>query len=1555
VPTPTDVQLWATNAFGARGGDNLTIRANNIDSRANYSCRFVQLAEYEALPSSSGSGDGGNASQYMDVPATFEVEDDDGAAELRDLACVTPAWGAVYPGTDVRVLLLSDAIRGSDTFGYNTPSASGELVVHTRVWSSQFNYSFFEIWDALGTNDNRGRSLGARGGDNLTFAAWGLDGNANYSVAFTDLVTGISMVVPADVSGAPTLLTAMSPAWGTNFSAAHATITLFHSKSAGEGSSASASAAMVPSEATSTVLPQVEAGCCTAVMSSSSPNSSNVGSSPYVLPADASVVFVYRAPDNADATFDFFPVHNGEWHSAQGGLLNKTLIPGGPAHGGDVPLSIHVYGLDPLSWYTCRFVGRSNQSQVIDALPAQPIAPSRFSCFVPAWGALFPVDTTDVLLLVTTAQPSLAPSQSLASSSTPSLAPTPTSSILPSLVPSQAPSLSQLLSNSSRRALKQQRHLLVGLNASTPTPTVATTIVSVTDDVAGDDQSDDVGSWLWADGTAIADGTNHRSGLSYVFYAVVLGFESSAAYGAAGGDFLMFNTSGLDPSATNSAKQQCAFTSTIDRWETRVNASVGPGPSFAYCVTPSWGVWRPAERIEVELRLDYSDSTSNASSMSSSGVHKGWAAVNRGGDGSAGVNAGVVACVDVSGTATPSSEGGVGGVWQHDFYPAWQRVTLYPDLEARGGAAAGQEVVELLAYGLDANGTSSGTQSDTTATAVSASAYSESGGNLAVAALSGVGGLGGSYACGFRDARDVQRYLESPKSSRQEDTQYYPAITSTNVTCVTPSWGKLHPGTTTNLTLVYTPPPNLPPSSPLYYSGNVALVASNHQSNDDTSSNGNISCTSTLSATATLHVPKERRVNATLPFAFVPRFARVLAPEKYGAMGGDDVVFTGAGFRGGDWSIGTAAAHVHYECTFTPVLSLYETSVEPTIVPTAAPSTTMLPTLTPSAVARRRALLAEPSKAPTPKPNNITNEIATEAPSAQPSPLPSPMPSTSSPSPVPSTPPPSYLPTEPPTPSPTRYRGVVGACQENATVLIVNATNVNATSLTCQTPSFGAAACATNMALTVSEVVNMNSLSSTLNSGLSHSSVGERLLPLARSPALNLNQGALSRWVDDHVDDYDDKYADGSLTTDGALPAAGTILDASEGSVFYPVPPTLHGVLNATYGPGATVYGHYGDSAYGGTQVLLACYGLDSAATYAARWSLKPDETTGRRSSANLTTLCDHHDWGQTFTHTSIVCWTPLNWGVQFAAGEAQIELLRVDTSLGTDEYEVLFVTTNDGISTLETSANSSSSSSVVYVGGEGARTAVGFVFVAVLGQAVPADVAGSVPGFVDTAGRAGGGQTIGFAGVGFDPLGSYRCHFYTGTAPYAIENSLYSPEVPARSTELLLCETPAWGRTFPAASVTIRVQYKTGLSVASTSSSTDDEDNATSLTNSSNSEQRRQRRLASDVGDITEVGDGEVLFEDENGDYWSFIVGPEKYFDFALEVCNALLRIVSYWPLFFNIVLIALCFTFVLFFSRTGRCAACSLRLRGQRWHFVELDGPWHDRREQHRVHLPL
>jgi hypothetical protein len=96
---------------------------------------------------------------------------------------------------------------------------------------------------------------------------------------------------------------------------------------------------------------------------------------------------------------------------------------------------------------------------------------------------------------------------------------------------------------------------------------------------------------------------------------------------------------------------------------------------------------------------------------------------------------------------------------------------------------------------------------------------------------------------------------------------------------------------------------------------------------------------------------------------------------------------------------------------------------------------------------------------------------------------------------------------------------------------------------------------------------------------------------------------------------------------------------------------------------------------------------------------------------------------------------------------------------------------------------------------------------------------------------------------------------------------------------------------------VTVRVQYNTGLTVAGSGDGDDDDDDddddgggsadAGNFTNASNSNATRatRRRLASGAGTVTEVGDGKVLFADASGSYWSFVEGPEKAFDFALEV----------------------------------------------------------------------
>ena len=119
----------ATTKFGAAGGDKVRARANNLDTRRPHTCRFVRLTEYDvSLEAVFGALVGTLAgalpgSQYLDAPAT--------AVDDRTVTCVTPAWGAHFPATDVRVLLLEGNGR--------------DLVVLEHFREAEFTFSFYEV------------------------------------------------------------------------------------------------------------------------------------------------------------------------------------------------------------------------------------------------------------------------------------------------------------------------------------------------------------------------------------------------------------------------------------------------------------------------------------------------------------------------------------------------------------------------------------------------------------------------------------------------------------------------------------------------------------------------------------------------------------------------------------------------------------------------------------------------------------------------------------------------------------------------------------------------------------------------------------------------------------------------------------------------------------------------------------------------------------------------------------------------------------------------------------------------------------------------------------------------------------------------------------------------------------------------------------------------------------------------------------------------------------------------------------------------------------------
>jgi hypothetical protein len=122
---------------------------------------------------------------------------------LRTLHCTTPAWGATFPGTLARLLVVSD-----------DPDAP----VHLRVAAAALQVPFFEVWEGSAY----ALSFGARGGDAVAVRAFGLDPSARYFAAFQDEQANVA--VAAANATTVTELTLTTPAWGAAHPAARTPI-----------------------------------------------------------------------------------------------------------------------------------------------------------------------------------------------------------------------------------------------------------------------------------------------------------------------------------------------------------------------------------------------------------------------------------------------------------------------------------------------------------------------------------------------------------------------------------------------------------------------------------------------------------------------------------------------------------------------------------------------------------------------------------------------------------------------------------------------------------------------------------------------------------------------------------------------------------------------------------------------------------------------------------------------------------------------------------------------------------------------------------------------------------------------------------------------------------------------------------------------------------------------------------------------------------------------------------------------------------------------------------
>lgn len=117
------------------------------------------------------------------------------------IVCFTPAWGMSYAATVARVLLV-------ETF----PGASESI--HTRVFESMFNFSFYPVF----SNVSYTSSFGAKGGDVLSLSMIGADSSERYLAKYVD--KGGHEILGNCSASAISDMQCTTPAWGTKFKAA---------------------------------------------------------------------------------------------------------------------------------------------------------------------------------------------------------------------------------------------------------------------------------------------------------------------------------------------------------------------------------------------------------------------------------------------------------------------------------------------------------------------------------------------------------------------------------------------------------------------------------------------------------------------------------------------------------------------------------------------------------------------------------------------------------------------------------------------------------------------------------------------------------------------------------------------------------------------------------------------------------------------------------------------------------------------------------------------------------------------------------------------------------------------------------------------------------------------------------------------------------------------------------------------------------------------------------------------------------------------------------------
>ena len=211
TPVPTGDQwvgLNVTTNFGAAGGDVLTFTGTGFDPKRNYTCKFQVDKEF-----------GKAVRNNLRVEVYSAMRSDPARpVSANKFECVTPAWGALFPGQEAKVML--ETWPDNYTVAFNPPEGFG---------FTDYVYDFYSVAaEVAAYPDPALRGGRALGGEVVSLRGFGLNPltRTGYQCIFLDEATGRVLRTRGAVPSSTTAVDCATPVWGEVFPTANVSIYL---------------------------------------------------------------------------------------------------------------------------------------------------------------------------------------------------------------------------------------------------------------------------------------------------------------------------------------------------------------------------------------------------------------------------------------------------------------------------------------------------------------------------------------------------------------------------------------------------------------------------------------------------------------------------------------------------------------------------------------------------------------------------------------------------------------------------------------------------------------------------------------------------------------------------------------------------------------------------------------------------------------------------------------------------------------------------------------------------------------------------------------------------------------------------------------------------------------------------------------------------------------------------------------------------------------------------------------------------------------------------------